>query len=62
MKTTENEGYMKRTQKDYSISFKLQLVQEIKQGHLPKSQAKTKYDIQGDSRGTKWLRKYGTFD
>jgi len=25
MKTSENAGYVKRTQKDYSISFKLQI-------------------------------------
>ena len=55
-------GYTKRTQKDYSLSFKLQLVTEIEQGHLTKSQAKSKYGIQGDSTITKWLKKYGNFD
>ena len=58
----KNEGYIKRTQKDYSLSFKLQLVQEIEQGFLTKSEAKAKYGIQGDSTVTKWLKKYGTFD
>jgi transposase-like protein len=62
MKTTENNGYWKRTQKDYSISFKLQLVEEVEQGLLTKSQAKLKYGIQGDSTVSKWLQKYGTFD
>lgn len=62
MKLPENSGYIKRTQKDYSLSFKLQLVEEIEQGHLTKSQAKTKYGIQGDSTVTKWLKKYGNFD
>ncbi len=62
MKTPENTGYIKRTQKDYSLSFKLQLVQEIEQGLLTKSQAKIKYGIQGDSTVTKWLKKYGNFD
>lgn len=62
MKLSENNGYTKRTQKDYSLSFKLQLVEEIEQGHLTKSQAKTKYGIQGDSTVTKWLKKYGNFD
>ncbi|WP_452602930.1 hypothetical protein [Pontimicrobium sp. MEBiC06410] len=38
MKTSENNGYTKRTQKDYSLSFKLQLVEEVGQGHLTKSQ------------------------
>jgi transposase-like protein len=62
MQTIEKAGYVKRTQKDYSLSFKLQLVEEIEQGHLTKSQAKTKYGIQGDSTVTKWLKKYGNFD
>jgi transposase len=62
MKLSENNEYTKRTQKDYSLSFKLQLVEEIEQGLLTKSQAKTKYGIQGDSTVTKWLKKYGKFD
>lgn len=62
MKTPENNEYTKRTQKDYSLSFKLQLVEEVEQGHLTKIQAKTKYGIQGDSTVTKWLKKYGNFD
>lgn len=62
MKGSENKGYSKRTQKNYSLSFKLQLVEEVEQGLLTKSQAKLKYGIQGDSTVTKWLQKYGTFD
>ena len=62
MKTSLNIGITKRTQKDYSLSFKLQLVEEVEQGQLTKSQAKLKYGIQGDSTITKWLQKYGTFD
>lgn len=62
MKNSTNMGYVKRTQKDYSLSFKLQLVEEIEQGHLTNSQAKAKYGIQGDSTITKWLKKYGNFD
>ncbi len=62
MKTSVNTGNTKRTQKDYSLSFKLQLVAEIEHGLLTKSQAKLKYGIQGDSTVTKWLLKYGYFD
>lgn len=62
MKTSEKTGYPKRTQKDYSLSFKLQLVQEVEQGELTKAQAKLKYGIQGDSTVSKWLQKYGNFD
>ena len=62
MKSSRSKWYTKRTQKDYSVSFKLQLVEEIEQGHLTKNQAKVKYGIQGDSTVTKWLKKYGNFD
>ena len=62
MKSIENTGYIKRTQKDYSLSFKLQIVQEVEQGLLTKRQSQTKYGIQGDSTITKWLQKYGNFD
>jgi transposase-like protein len=54
--------YIKRTQKDYSMSFKLQVVQEIEQGEISVSGSKSKYGIQGDSTILKWLRKYGNFD
>ncbi len=55
-------NYVKRTQKDYTLSFKLQIVSEIERGELTKSQAKSKYGIQGDSTITNWLKKYGNFD
>tara|TARA_B110000967_G_C18407092_1_gene327435 strand:+ start:89 stop:523 length:435 start_codon:yes stop_codon:yes gene_type:complete len=62
MKTAENSGYVKRTQKDYSLSFKLEVVQEIEQGFLTRSQARDKYGIQTGSTITRWLKKYGNFD
>jgi transposase len=62
MKTSKNTGYVKRTQKDYSVSFKLQVVQEIELGHLSRTEACHKYGIQAKSTIREWLRKYGTFD
>lgn len=62
MKPLEKTGYVKRTQKDYSLSFKLEVVQEIEQGFLTRSQARTKYGIQAGSTITRWLEKYGNFD
>jgi hypothetical protein len=38
-----NKGYQKRTQKDYTLSFKLQVIQEIEQGILTRTQALNKY-------------------
>lgn len=62
MKTPLNTGYVKRTQKDYSVSFKLQVVAEIESGQLDRLEACHKYGIQARSTITQWLRKYGTFD
>ena len=55
-------NYVKRTQKDYPMSFKLEVVREIEQGELTRSQALTKYGIQAKSTIKDWLRKYGNFD
>ena len=62
MKTSENNGYVKRTQKDYSVSFKLQVVQEIESGTIGRTEACHKYGIQSKSTIREWLRKYGNFD
>jgi len=52
----------KRTQKDYSESFKLQVVKEIELSYLTRAQAMDKYGIQGASTIRNWLKKYGNFD
>ncbi len=62
MKSSAKTGYVKRTQKDYSISFKLQVVHEIESGALGRTEACHKYGIQAKSTVREWLRKYGNFD
>lgn len=54
--------YVKRTQKNYSYSFKLQVVREVESGSLSQNGAQMKYGIQGNATILTWLRKYGTFD
>jgi len=54
--------YVKRTQKDYSLSFKLQIVKEIETGRLGITECKKKYGIQCRGTVVSWLRKYGNFD
>jgi len=61
MESQENQ-YKKRSQKDYSYSFKLQVVGEVERGELSQSQAKKKYGIQGASTIRKWIDKFGKFD
>ncbi len=53
----KNRTYKKRTQKDYSMNFKLQVVQEIEQGVLSRTEACNKYGIQSKSTIREWLRK-----
>ena len=55
-------AYIKRTQKDYSLSLKLQIVKEIESGKLGISECRKKYAIQSRSTVVNWLRKYGNFD
>jgi transposase len=52
----------KRSQRDYSLAFKLQVVSEVEKGELSYKQAQRKYGIQGRSTVLVWIRKYGTLD
>ncbi|MCX7736794.1 MAG: hypothetical protein N2319_08775 [Candidatus Kapabacteria bacterium] len=51
--------YVKKTQKDYSLAFKLRVINEVEKGYLTYRQAQKKYGIQGKSTVLKWLRKHG---
>ena len=62
MEKHEEPRYVKRTQKDYSMSFKLQIVQEIERGHLTTTAATKKYEIQCRKTVVNWLKKFGNFD
>jgi len=58
----ENSNYVKRSQRDYSMSLKLQIVSEIERGCLSVSQARKQYGIQSHATVLNWLRKFGNFD
>lgn len=53
---SENE---KRSQKDYSLAFKLMIVDEVEKGYINYREAQNKYGIQGHATVLKWLRKHG---
>lgn len=53
---------VRRSQKDYSVSFKLSVVSEIERGEISVIASQKKYGIQGNATVLCWLRKYGTFD
>jgi transposase len=63
---TLNQPYMekrqrkKRTQQDYSLAFKLQVVGEIERGELNYDQADRKYGIQGNTTVSIWMKKYAS--
>jgi len=58
----EEANYQKRTQRDYTLTFKLNVVKEVESGELSTTGACRKYGIQSRSTIVNWLRKYGTFD
>lgn len=52
----------KRSQRDYTMGFKLAVVSEVEKGELTYKQAQKKYGIQGRSTVLVWLRKHGNLD
>lgn len=59
MEEKGHEPYRKRTQKNYSLAFKLQVLEEVEKGEHTYKQAQRKYGIQGSSTVLVWLRKHG---
>lgn len=61
----ENKGSnsnLRKSQKDYSLAFKLEVVDQVEKGHLTYKQAQKQYGIQGSMTVLVWLRKHGTLD
>lgn len=50
---------VKRTQRDYTLAFKLSVVDQVEKGELSYKQAQDRYGIQGRSTVLIWLRKHG---
>ena len=61
MKSQEKQ-YVKRTQRDYSMSFKLRVVGEIERGEISEVEAKKKYGIQSKSTIKNWVKNFGNLD
>lgn len=56
------KNIIKRSQRDYSLAFKLQVVQQVEKGELSYRKAQRYYGIQGKSTVLVWLRKHGNLD
>mgnify|MGYP000159163327 CR=1 FL=1 len=52
----------KRSQRDYTMGFKLAVVEQVEQGDYTYKQIQNAYGIQGRSTVLVWLRKHGTLD
>ncbi len=57
-----NNQYVKRTQRDYTMSFKLAVVQEVESGSISIKGAMRKYGIQSHGTILNWVKKFGNFD
>jgi len=53
------ESGIKRTQCDYTLAFKLSVVEQIEKGELTYKEAQRRYGIQGRFTVLVWLRKHG---
>ena len=58
----QTEERKKRSQRDYSLAFKLQVITEVEKGELSYKQAQRKYGIQGRSTVLVWIRKHSILD
>lgn len=57
-----NKQRVKRTQRDYTMAFKLMVISQVEKGEFTYKQAQKHYGIQGRSTVLTWLRKHGTLD
>jgi transposase-like protein len=62
MKQKSATIHHRRSQRDYSLAFKLQVVCQVEKGELTYKRAQKQYGIQGRSTVLVWLRKHGTLD
>lgn len=53
---------VKRSQRDYTLAFKLGVVDQVEKGQMSYKQAQRHYGIQGRSTVLVWLRRHGKLD
>lgn len=53
---------VRRSQRDYTLAFKLAVVEQVEKGEMSYKQAQARYGIQGRSTVLVWLRKHGRQD
>jgi transposase-like protein len=60
--STHFKSPFKRSQRDYSMAFKLTVVNSVESGRFTYFQAQQHYGIQGRCTVLVWLRKHGTLN
>lgn len=55
-----NPAKRRRSQRDYTLTFKLAVVEQVEKGELSPAEAQRQYGIQGHSTVLAWLRKHGS--
>lgn len=53
---------VRRSQRDYSLAFKLSVVDQVERGELTYKKAQERYGIQGRTTVLSWLRRHGRQD
>lgn len=56
------ETAKRRSQRDYTLTFKLSVVDQVERGELSYKEAQERYGIQGKTTVLTWLRKHGRQD
>ncbi|MEI8593862.1 IS3 family transposase [Photobacterium sp. Hal280] len=59
---SSSKSKIKRTQRDYTLGFKLAVVAQVEKGEMTYKQAQAHFGIQGRSTVLVWLRKHGKLD
>ncbi len=59
---TQEKSIARRSQRDYTLGFKLSVVDQVEKGNMTYKQAQNAYGIQGKSTVLVWLRKHGKLD
>lgn len=55
-----NPSRRRRSQRDYTLAFKLAIVEQVEKGEFTPAEAQRRYGIQGHSTVLVWLRKHGS--
>jgi transposase len=62
MNKQSTSTHLRRSQRDYTLAFKLEVISLVESGQCTYIEAQRRFGIQGKSTVLVWLRKHGTLD